>query len=117
MTYGIPDRGGVLQLLSIPEFGIFLQCSQKKAVYGRQLTFCLDCINVNSHTLEITLLIPRGGVGYELVSLFIISSHVHIVRLSLTLFFLRFCSYLDKTLHKGGSWDPDNRNNTDVWLP
>ncbi len=30
-----------MELLYIPEFGIFLQCSQK-AVYGSQLTFCLD---------------------------------------------------------------------------
>ena len=43
--------------------------------------------------------------------------HIHIVRLSLTLFFLHFCSDLDKILHKGGSLDPDNRKNTEVWLP
>ncbi len=30
--------------------------------------------------------------------------HIHIVRLSLTLFFLHFCSDLDEILHKGGSY-------------
>ena len=43
--------------------------------------------------------------------------HIHIVLLSLTLFFLRFRFDLDDILHKGGSWDPDNRKNTEVWLP
>ncbi len=67
----------------------------------------------NQYIVHVSYEVDNHGVTTYETS----NHHIHIVRLSLTLFFLQFCSDLDEILHKGGSWDPKNRKNTEVWLP
>ena len=40
-----------------------------------------------------------------------------LLEVPVTLFFLQFWSESDEIWHEGGPWDPNNRKNTEVWLP